>query len=913
MKITLFFFLISIHASYTVYSQKDNKEFLKILNSHANPQTKEKKLDSFFRVKNNNYTFDIADAYHAYGVFLFKKRKTLNNEKALKKAIVFTKKSLEIKDSLKVKSSKSLDKTLFNLGLFNSRVNNCFAAVDYFVRLSEIGQLPKKISAYSELSEIYRKIGDYHKALNTTEKAIEMCPNSPQYYKKRVELYLLKADIYSSMGFKPYSEQIRSYLQKADSLLNLVSYNTSNQKTRTFQIEGNRLLKIKEYRKSIVKFSQALKGLPLLDSINRASTHNSLGLAFLKLKQLDSSKFHLKLSNQYKSNYTPAMENMGDLYIAKKEFTKALESYQKAIQYNIDPNEPHDYKDSIEIEDLVLLSNKYYTLSHLIQKANAWIQYYHHDQNKDHLYQAIKTFKIADQLVDIIRFESSEYRSKLYWRERASALYLNAVAASFLLNNHKDAYYFMEKNKAILLLEDITNEQAKENTKLPEDLANREFLLKQNIYLSENRLNTLTDTSEDALQKTKKEIYNHKKNYEVFVDSLHLLYPDYAINKQKIKVLPYDSFTSQFISDQEVVLQYILSEDGGYGIFHSRDQELFFKIPRVNELSQDITLLNKQVTNWFRNEEELKAYHKTAYQIFQKLIPSSVFSILKGKNITIIPDYALQQLSFETLITSDKDHSYLIKDVEIRYAYSMSYLDQNDQKERNAPLDFLGVAPVDFKIENLGSLVHSKKEITTITDILSGDVLLEEQGTKTNVLDSIDQYRIIHLSTHADIDHHTSPWIAFRNQKITLQEIYATKNQSEMVVLSACKTSLGELNKGEGVMSLARGFFHSGTNSVVSSLWSVNDKANQELMINFYKNIDQGLSKSSALRNAKLQYINSHDGSELSPFYWGSLILIGNNAPISFSNHLSSFLWITILLVIIGIIILIYFRKTRKS
>lgn len=915
MKYRSFIFTcIYFFASIGIYSQSFTK-FKDILSQDIAIDSTQKLVNSFLGKNIESLSKEeLAECYHAYGIWFYRKQK---NKEGIKSAIIYSNKAADLKRKIETLNPKSLKKTLYNLGFFHGKNDDFASAIEHYQEIIAIPSVSTKtIASFRALANIYPKLGDFHKALDHIDHMIQLLKKDNNNTNTLIQGYLTRADINSKIGYKAKSKEIIQDLHEIELLLQnikLPKNGWQNYQMRKNLLQGNLFLKIREYDKATLHFYQTLDHLTLSDSINRASTHNSLGLVFLKLKQLDSSKFHLKLSNQYKSNYTPAMENMGDLHIARKEFKKALESYQKAIQYNIDSNKTYDYKDSIETEDLVLLSNKYYTLSHLIQKANGWIQYYHHDQNEDHLYQAIKTFKIADQLVDIIRFESSEYRSKLYWRERASALYLNAVEASFLLNNYKDAYYFMEKNKAILLLEDITNEEAKENAKLPEKLANREFLLKQNIYLSENRLNTLTDTSEDDLQKTKKEIYNHKKNYEVFVDSLHLLYPDYAINKQKIKVLPYNRFTSQFISDQEVVLQYILSDDEGYGIFHSRDHQLFFKIPSVNKLLQDITLLNKQVTNWFRNEKELKAYHKTAYQIFQKLIPTSIFSYIKGKNITIIPDYALQQLSFETLITSAKDHSYLIKDVEIRYAYSMSYLDQNDQKKRNAPLDFLGVAPVDFKIENLGSLLYSKKEVSTISDILSGDTLLEERGTRANILDSLHQYRIIHLSTHADIDHHTSPWIAFRNQKITLQEIYATKNQSEMVVLSACKTSLGVLNKGEGVMSLARGFFHSGTNSVVSSLWSVNDKANQELMINFYKNIDQGLSKSSALRNAKLQYINSHDGSELSPFYWGSLILIGNNAPIPFSNHLSSLLWIAILLVIVGIISLIYFRKTRKS
>ncbi|SEL16576.1 CHAT domain-containing protein [Aquimarina amphilecti] len=913
MKITLFFLLLNI-IPFTIYSQQDKDEFNKLLNLSIDLELKKRKIDSFFEHTNEQYDIVLADNYHDYGVFLFKKRKKTNEIENLRKAILFTKKSLSIKDSLQIKSSKSLDKTLYNLGFFNSRIQEYFKAITYLIRLSETGQLDKKIVANSELSIAYKNIGDYHKALSTIEKAIGLCPNNSKYDKKRVNFYLLKADIYSSMGYKRHSNKIKSSLQKADSILQSVSYNPVKQKNSIFQIEGNLLLKTENYREAITNFSNAISRLHPLDSNYRAITHNSLGLAFLKIKQLDSSKLHLEEAIKYNPSYTPAYENLGDFYITKKEFKKGLLFYQKAIQYTFDPTKTYDYNDIIKEENLELIPNKYYTLNHLIQKANGWMQYYHHDKNHDHLIQALKTFKIADKLVDIIRFESSEYKSKLYWREQASSLYMKAVEVSFLLKKSEDAYYFMEKNKAILLLEDITNEQAKDNAKLPSELASREYFLKQSIYLSENKLNILDNTSKDSILAVKKEIYQHKRSYEVFVDSLNIKYPEYAINKQKVKVLPYSNFTTKFISDKEVVLQYILNDDQGYGILHTKGKSIFFEISNPKELIRDISIANHQVTTWFTNQQELAAYQKTAYRIFNQLIPEDVYSAIKEKNVTIIPDYALQQLSFETLITSEHDHSYLIKDTEIRYAYSMSYLDQNKNKNRNPELNFLGVAPIDFKMDNLGSLIHSKKEVTNISDIVSGDILLKEKSIKDSVISNFDKYNILHLSTHADVGAITNPWIAFRDQKMTLQEIYATKNQSEMVVLSACKTSLGKINKGEGVMSLARGFFYAGTNSVVSSLWSVNDKANQELMIDFYKNIDKGSTKSSALRNAKLHYLNTHDGSELSPFYWGSLILIGNNTPISLDqNSFKPYIVFILLMLVIGATSLYFFKKKNRK
>ena len=109
----------------------------------------------------------------------------------------------------------------------------------------------------------------------------------------------------------------------------------------------------------------------------------------------------------------------------------------------------------------------------------------------------------------------------------------------------------------------------------------------------------------------------------------------------------------------------------------------------------------------------------------------------------------------------------------------------------------------------------------------------------------MNNYKIIHLSTHANANDSISPWIAFKNEKLYLNELYTTKNQAELVVLNACNSSIGQLNNGEGVFSLARGFFYSGANSVISSLWNVNDKSNAEITLSFYQHLKKGKSKSA--------------------------------------------------------------------
>lgn len=110
---------------------------------------------------------------------------------------------------------------------------------------------------------------------------------------------------------------------------------------------------------------------------------------------------------------------------------------------------------------------------------------------------------------------------------------------------------------------------------------------------------------------------------------------------------------------------------------------------------------------------------------------------------------------------------------------------------------------------------------------------------------------------------------------LTAQEISRLDLRGlDLVVLSACKTGNGDINQGEGVFGLQRGFKKAGAQTIVMSLWEVADDATQILMTSFYDNLLQGQSKRDAFHNAQQHLRTVNNGEFNHPQFWTAFILL---------------------------------------
>jgi CHAT domain-containing protein len=200
---------------------------------------------------------------------------------------------------------------------------------------------------------------------------------------------------------------------------------------------------------------------------------------------------------------------------------------------------------------------------------------------------------------------------------------------------------------------------------------------------------------------------------------------------------------------------------------------------------------------------------------------------------------------------------------------------------------------------------------------------MDEEATESNFKKNAENFDILHLAMHAVVNNEDPLYskLAF-TQKIdqiedgflNTYEIYNSRFNARMAVLSSCKTGFGKLRTGEGVMSLARGFMYAGCPSIVMTLWEVSDKSGARLMENFYKSLKRGRSKAEALREAKLDFLKNADNLKANPYFWSTYVVIGDSSPL-FKKSLAYLYWLGAIMLLAtgGFVFYLRQQKLKKN
>jgi len=342
----------------------------------------------------------------------------------------------------------------------------------------------------------------------------------------------------------------------------------------------------------------------------------------------------------------------------------------------------------------------------------------------------------------------------------------------------------------------------------------------------------------------------------------------------------------------------------------------------------------------FTNNKQSKDYCIAAHNLYKDLI-KPFENVIINKKLTIIPDGELSYIPFDALLTEMPDTSglvqfqrlpYLIRKNTINYAYSANLLINYNPLKRNSKNRLLAFAP-DYKSDTVtfeqGKLIlmplpGTQEEVDLISKEIKTNVFKGKQATEINFRKNYEDYDILHLAMHAFINDSLPAFSRFAfsqnsgaSQKndgwLNTADIYNLDLNSRLAVLSACNTGSGVLRKGEGVMSLARGFIYAGCPSIIMTLWEVEDNAGTRIMTSFYRNLKKGKHTDNALRLAKIEYLENANPRMAHPHYWLSYVNIGNSSPL-FKSY-DYYFFILLIMAVIAIITdqLIRFKKHKKN
>ena len=521
------------------------------------------------------------------------------------------------------------------------------------------------------------------------------------------------------------------------------------------------------------------------------------------------------------------------------------------------------------------------------------------------------------------------------------------IETSSQLNNKLVLYYLniafsiFEKSKARIVYEGFRKNTVKDYINLADSLRKIEWEI--NYYLSYYQNLIFEEELKDKpninkLKEWRETLFLTQNKKKTFLNGLKNSNPEYYKLVYQKTPPSLNTIQKNLLKDTKTALiEYFVGGHQTYVFVIKKNEISFYKLPiiekdlkeKVEQLNSIlikqnmINVLNSSTSNYTKLS---KSYKDIAHALFKELIEPFVNSL--PNNLIIIPDSYLHYIPFDALIdknndlsTQYRDYDYLLKRFSISLGLSSKLLlnQKNRQTNNNK---FAGYAPqfVNQSSKNnsikLKYLFKNKELINTVCQQFDGDSFLGKNATKKSFLSNSNKYNIFHFATHAYANDSIpyKSWIAFSKSIsqdstnfLLLPEIYNINMNADLAVLGSCETGNGKFYKGEGVISFKHAFAFAGTKSIVSTLWSVEENATNEILKGFYTLLNEGYSKNEALQKAKLIYISKHDNLQSAPFFWAGISLSGDTSSIK--SKTPQLIYYFILFIIVLMVILFITKK----
>ena len=696
------------------------------------------------------------------------------------------------------------------------------------------------------LGILYNKVGDYTNAENTIKQYIfiaEKNKNNSQRIAGAInlaQLYFTAGKFDEAIKVSENGLQIAGLTSskkekllaiKNNSQIALNNSETTTIKTKNPEVKYNLALKSKDYKQALLHLREMITeeySKPEFSARAIAKLHVLNAQLHLNLDHKNACALELKnalnvLLPNHDANILPKYE---DLY-AENTFIDIFDLLGNIQISSINALDCYDR--SFYVSNL---------LTENITSQEAKLR--HADKNRKRseaciaiLYQDFKTLKTPNIIV----------KALAYAEKNKASILKETIAKKSLLQLHPKDTLLLREQVLLTKQADLTNQLIKaefeKKSETVNDLSYKLSKISNDLKVLKNKI----DLS-----------YPNDKN-ENFIDHL----------KRKLK------------KEKASLVEYFYGENDIYTFIISDKSLQFFKIKRDKSFDASISNYIDYFNSPNAINNDVPQYTTDAFKMYQQL---KLNRVKASNNIIIIPDGFLNFIPFESLLSKETKTTnyskmpFLIKKQCIVYNTSAEIFLKGKQPEFDDHV--LGIFPV-FK-NTKKALTFSEDEAKSIDQFTDAKFLMYTSATKKDAFTQADNYGILHFSTHADAGSFTVPAnIEFADDNLYLNELYTKQLDNNLVVLSACETGIGKLNKGEGSMSLARGFQYAGIDQLVFSLWKVNDKSTSQIMHNFYKNYNKFESAAIANQKSKQQYLDdkSITNAKKSPYYWSAFVYYG--------------------------------------
>jgi len=839
---------------------------------------------------------------------LYKKGKDLRFQGEYQQSIINFKKAIEIarESNSREHELKCLRQLSFSYEDMNN-INEFFTLNYDALRIAlDINHIEEKGRCIINIGNYYKRVGNYYEALNCYYQALRIKRDLNNKQNEAICLNNIGI-IYQELGDH---DKALDYLKRAleidqnlgDDINILMDLNNIGTTYRKKGVISNHP---KDFYKSLFYFTECLNLIKnLLDKKERKNVFekievqvlNNIGVVLIDLGSLNNAKQYL-ISGYNKSLEINNLElngmcsvNLGFISLSQGYYENAIQMFQNAI------------KIAKEIMSTQILWEAYFGLGQCYEKKIFW-------------HQAVRFYKKVIDEIDLIRnrilldsYKIGFLRDKL----KVYEFLINLVYRMNLDNStkkfEKEIFNIVEKAKARAFLENLAQSKIDLGTRLNPDLR------KSENDISERISSLIIKISELNLSESRKKelLIELESKYNTLFSKIKKELPEIN-NIVSVEPCRVEDIQNS-LTKKEALIEYYLGESQSVMFLITKSEFCVFSLPARAKLEEStkayIKILSNPTKDKFAGTLAAKRIYKELLFPVENSIKDSV------ENLIIIPDGILYYLPFETLIVDSQDQSkegyYLIEKYKISYAPSSSillfllskqsnlefsrgllafgnpsnnFLNSNERENRNGYFET-------FKQLYLNSgfvfspLPYSEKEIIKISKYFSEeerDLFLKNKASEDALNEIIQSnYKIIHFACHALLDEKFPFRSAFilssdKDSKedgfLQLREIYNLNLNAELVVLSACQTGRGKLEKGEGILGFPRIFFCLGVRSVLLSLWKINDESTSYFMNYFYYYLSKRYNKGDALRLAKLRMLKSKFRH---PFYWAAFILNGD-------------------------------------